>query len=134
MRLAATVVAIFFLSYSAQAAAWSKAIWPFNTPYMVAKQICTNAEGWAKSAVQSRGYGGQAELMRELRNTQELEIRDDPKYKEWHAIYYGEMTKFVRLVWKNPNVTEDMAVEMVARDCNSRINSIQKRLENADPD
>ena len=72
--------------------------------------------------------------MEELRNIQALEIRDDPKYRSWHNIYYAEMAGFVRLVWKNPNVSEEMAVEIVKKDCLSRIKAIQKNLEKSDPD
>lgn len=133
MKSISILATVGLLIYSANVAAWSKAIWPFNTPYMVAKQICTNSEDWARSAVQSRSYNGQQELLQELRNIQVLEIQNDPKYRPWHNIYYTEMTQFVRLVWKNPNVSEEMAAEIVRKDCASRINVIQKRLEESDP-
>lgn len=133
MKPISMLVTVGLLIYSANAAAWSKAIWPFNTPYMVAKQICTNSEDWARSAVQSRSYNGQGELLQELRNIQAMEVRDDPKYSPWHKIYYAEMTHFVRLVWKNPNVSEEIAVEIVRKDCLSKIKSIQRNLEKTDP-
>ncbi len=85
------------------------------------------------SAVASRRYGEQKELMQELRSNKAWSVRDDPEYKLWHDIYYDEMARFVRLVWRNPDVQEETAAEIVRKDCRSRIKTIQKKLEDTEP-
>lgn len=74
-----------------------------------------------------------SDLMSELNDNKAFSIREDPKYRRWHQIYYSEMARYVRIVWSNPSITEDMAIEIVENDCNSRRESIKKRLEDTEP-
>lgn len=113
--------------------AWDKAIWPFNTPNMVSKQICKNSKSWAMAAYHCYDRQSRVDLMSELNDHRNISIKEDPKYKSWHIIYYNEMARYVRIVWKNPNVTEDMAIEIVENDCRARRKQIKKRLEDTNP-
>jgi len=126
------VIPFAFFS-SDKAYAWSKAIWPFNTPYMVSKQICKNSKTWAKAAYYASDQTMRADLLSELKENKAFSIRDDPKYSKWNELYYSEMARYIRIVWANPSITEDMAIEIVENDCNSRRELIKKRLEDTEP-
>ena len=113
--------------------AWDKAIWPFNTPNMVSKQICKNSKGWARAAYYCHDRQDRADLLSELNENKRFSIKEDPRYRAWHIIYYGEMERYVKIVWKNPNITEDMAIEIIQGLCASRRKSIKEQLEKSNP-
>ena len=114
--------------------AWSGAIWPFNTPYMVSSQICKNSKSWAIAAAKCNNHTDRKELMDELIENKQYSIREDgPRYKSWNIIYYTEMVRYVKKVWHNPDITEDMAVSIVKYECKKRRKLIQKMLEDTDP-
>jgi hypothetical protein len=126
-----SILNLFFFS---EAHAWSKAIFPFNTPYMVSKQICNNSKGWAKAAYHCHNGDTRKDLMDHLEESEGRSIQDDDyQYKEWHLIYRNEMARYIKIVWNNPNIDEDMAVKIVENDCNSRRELIKKSLEDSKP-
>jgi hypothetical protein len=43
------------------------------------------------------------------------------------------MARYIKIVWNNPNIDEDMAVKIVENDCNSRRELIKKSLEDSKP-
>lgn len=122
-----------FVILTGYAFAWEKAIWPFNTPSAVSKQICSNSKGWAKDASRCYDQYTKDNLLSILHENRRNDIKEDPNYREWHLIYYGEMERYVRTVWRNPNITEDMAVDIVQDLCLSNQENIQKALEKTDP-
>lgn len=113
--------------------AWDKAIWPFNTPNMVSKQICKNSKGWARAAYHCYDRQSRADLLSDLHDNKRYSIKEDPKYRTWHIIYYREMERYVRIVWKNPNITEEMAIEITQDICKSRLKDIKAHLEETNP-
>jgi len=128
------VIAFTFIILSVTCShAWEKAIWPFNTPNMVSKQICKNSKGWASAAYHCYDRQSRADLLSDLNDNKRYSIKEEPKYRAWQIIYYREMERYVRIVWKNPNITEDMAIEITQNDCKSRRKDIQEQLEKTDP-
>ena len=130
--LAIVVFSNLFLSVTCSHA-WEKAIWPFNTPNMVSKQICKNSKGWARAAYHCYDQQSRADLLSDLYDNKTFSIKEDPKYRAWHIIYYREMERYVRIVWKNPNITEDMAIEITQDICKSRRKDIKEQLEETNP-
>jgi hypothetical protein len=130
--LAIVIFTNLFLSVACSHA-WEKAIWPFNTPYMVSKQICKNSKDWARAAYHCYDQQSRAELLSDLYEKKRADIKDDPKYRAWHIIYYREMERYVKIVWKNPNITENMAIEIIQDRCNSGRIDIKKQLEETNP-
>ena len=119
-----------FVTYSD---AWENAIWPFNTPNMVSKQICKNSKGWAMAAYHCNDQQSRADLLSELYDNKRYSIKEDPKYRAWHIIYYREMERYIKIVWKNPNITEDMAIEITQDFCKSHREDIKEQLEQTNP-
>ncbi len=113
--------------------AWEKAIWPFNTPNIVSKQICKNSKDWVKSAYHCNDQPSRANLLSHMYANKRFSLKNDPSYREWHIIYYREMELYVRTIWKNPNITEDMAIEITQNICKTRQKNIQKQLEKTNP-
>lgn len=130
--LAIVVFTNLFLSVT-YSHAWEKAIWPFNTPSMVSKQICKNSKGWASAAYHCYDQQSRTDLLSELYENQRYSIKEDPNYRAWHIIYYQEIKRYVRIVWKNSNITEDMAIEITQDICKSRRKDIQERLKKTNP-
>jgi len=100
---------------------------------MVSKQICKNSKGWARAAYHCYDQQSRTDLLSDLYDNKKFSIREDPKYRAWHIIYYREMERYIRIVWKNPNITEDMAIEITQNICKSRRKDIKTQLEKTDP-
>jgi hypothetical protein len=130
--LAVAVFANLFL-FLTRSDAWENAIWPFNTPNMVSKQICKNSKGWAMAAYHCNDQQSRADLLSELYDNKRYSIKEDPKYRAWHIIYYREMERYIKIVWKNPNITEDMAIEIIQDFCKSHREDIKEQLEQTNP-
>ena len=124
---------IFFFSLVSCSYAWEKAIWPFNTPKMVSKQICKNSKDWAIAAFHCYDQKSRKELIEELYYRRNYSIKNDTNYRLWHIIYFDEMEKYVKMVWKNPNINEKMAVEIIKNTCQMRREKIEKQLQKTNP-
>ena len=100
---------------------------------MVSKQICKNSKRWIKAAYHCYDQQTRADLLSSLRDNKRNSIKNDPKYRSWHVVYYREMERYVKIVWRNPNITESMAIEITQTSCKSRRNNIKKTLEETKP-
>ena len=130
--LTTTALPILLMSLASVSYGGSKAIWPFNTPYMVARLNCTNSADMA-SAAANTPRERRNEFIAELDRRLGLELRDDPPYAAWTRIYYREMKRYVRMVWRNPDMTPAMAEEMVSESCAMGRQYLQEELEKTKP-
>ena len=111
----------------------SSAIWPFNTPYMKAKQPCDNAMRRARSIPDARDYMSRREYLSELDSYRATSIKKDPAYRDWYVIYYREMKNHVNAVWNEPTLNADQAEDLVEIRCEARTPSVKGQLERTDP-
>ncbi len=128
-----SLLVLLFVNLTGNIHAWSNAIWPFNTPYFVSRQICKNSEGWAKNAFEFRDYSDRPTLLENLRFEYTQSLASDLKYEKWTQIYYDEMKRYIQIVWRNPDITEEMTIEIIDKECESRIKYIEKLLEASNP-
>jgi hypothetical protein len=112
-------------------------LWPFCTPYMQAGLICTNAarlaEFLAETPVRLRTAEYRRDVLAEYRRRQAIRIREDPPKAAWTRIYYREMTRYIKMVWRNPDLTPSLAEEMVSEHCGIYRQGLQRELERTEP-
>jgi hypothetical protein len=110
-------------------------MWPFNTPTMVARQICTNGAKYAEWLGETSRRGESiGEHRRELMSRAAADGQDrGPRYAEWSRIYWREMNRVLEFALRNPDATSKGLTEIVERDCDRRRDSLKRELEQSDP-